>query len=74
MKLDEYHSLVSHGVLGPVEYLNGHVVVGAYDLVFSPAQAAAARELGIDVPDCADAVLGDSALRAEVAGRLVEGI
>lgn len=74
MKLDEYHSLVRHGVLGPIEYLNGHVVVGAYDFVFSPAQAAAARELGIDVPDCVDAVLGEPALRAEVAARLGEGI
>jgi hypothetical protein len=42
-----------------VEFIDGCVVMGRYELVFSPEQAAAAARLGIRVRSCVDAVLAD---------------
>jgi hypothetical protein len=60
MTTDEYHALVRAGVLANVELIDGRVVMGEYELIFSPAQAAAAAELGVSVPSCAKTIAAPS--------------
>jgi hypothetical protein len=64
LTIDEYHRLVEAGIVGPVELLDGRLVVGAFDLVFSDAQIAAARKVGVDL--CASDAID------ELAGSLDE--
>jgi hypothetical protein len=63
---DEYGALAQAGVLSKVELIEGRVVMGEYELVFSPSQTAAAERLGVRVRSCVDAVLEYPALRAQV--------
>ena len=46
---DEYHRLVEAGIVGPVELLDGRVVIGAFELAFSDAQIAAAADVDVDL-------------------------
>jgi hypothetical protein len=56
---DEYHRLVEAGIVGPVELLDGRVVMGAFDLASSDVQIAAASDVGVDLrPADAIAALG----------------
>jgi hypothetical protein len=59
---DEFQTLVEAGVLGPVELLDGRVVMSArYEVVFSPEQALDAAKVGVRVPSCADEAREDAA-------------
>lgn len=73
VSVEEYHRLVEAGVLGPVELLEGRVMMGGHALVFSPAQVRAAKRLGVTVASCVDAVLADPASRADVTAGLAAG-
>jgi hypothetical protein len=67
---EDYRKLVDAGIVDRVEMLEGRVVMGAYPLIFSPAQTATARRLGVSVPSAVDAVLQDPDARAELMARL----
>lgn len=69
----DWQKLVEAGIVDRVEMIEGRALMGRYPVVFSPAQTAAARELGVEVPSAVDAVLGDPDARAEVAKRLKQG-
>jgi hypothetical protein len=67
----DYDLLVEAGVLSNIELIAGEIVMGEYEFVFGPEQAADAARLGIrDLRTCVDAVLDDPELRAEVRARL----
>ena len=70
--------LVDGGIIGEkIELIKGRLVFGDFELAFSPAQRAAAAELGIELPEnhrlrvartAAHAVLASrSAVRVEMA-------
>lgn len=60
-------------MIGKVELINGRVVMGRYELVFSPAQHAAAESLGVRARSCVDALIERRELREELAVRLAAG-
>ena len=70
MTSDDYRALIDGGILDKIELIDGQVLMGKYELVFSPEQTAAAARLGVRVRCCVDAVLEDRAARADVAARL----
>jgi hypothetical protein len=50
--VDEYMRLGEAGIVGhKVELIDGRIVFGRFELAFSPAQRAAAAELGIELPE-----------------------
>jgi hypothetical protein len=69
---DEYRRLVEAGIVGPVELLDGRVVIGAFELAFSDAQIAAASDVDVDVgpADAIAAVGGTLDRRAYPSGYL----
>ena len=67
---DEYRILGTAGILSTVELINGRVVMGEYEIVFSPSQTAAAERLGVRVRSSIDAVIEEPALRARVAATI----
>jgi hypothetical protein len=71
---EEWERLITSGVIGgPIELIFGRAVMGDYEVVFPPAQARAAADLGVNVRSCVDAVLEDDAARAELTARLAAG-
>jgi hypothetical protein len=50
MSNEEYDELVEAGVFRKIELIDGEVRTGRFRLAFSPAQRAAAAELGIELP------------------------
>lgn len=48
---EAYQILVEKGILGKIEMLHGVVYVGNYRLAWSDEQRAAARELGVELPE-----------------------
>ena len=54
-----YQGQVEAGIVGPVELLDGRVVIGGFDLAFSAPQITAAADVGVDLcPADAIAALG----------------
>lgn len=52
LTVEDYFKLQEVGVLGEkVELIEGRIVMGPWQLAFSPAQRAYAAELGITLPD-----------------------
>jgi hypothetical protein len=52
INVDTYFRLVEAGIVGEkIELIEGRLVFGDFELAFSPAQRAAAAELGIDLPE-----------------------
>jgi hypothetical protein len=52
MTVDEYFRLGDAGIIGDkIELIDGRIVFGRFELAFSPAQRAAAEEIGIELPD-----------------------
>jgi len=50
--VDTYVRLVDAGIIGEkIELIAGRLVFGDFELAFSPAQRAAAAELGIELPE-----------------------
>lgn len=71
---EEWERLVAFGVIGgPIELIFGRAVMRDYEVVFPPAQARAAADLGVTVRSCVDAVLEDGSARAELTARLAAG-
>ena len=72
---EEYRRLVEARILGPVELLDGRVVIGAFDLAFSDAQVAAALKVGIDLraADTVDALGGSLDQHSYPPGYLQRG-
>ena len=72
MDVEDYHKLVEAAVIDKVELIDGRLVMGEYDLVLSPKQASVARQLGVSVRTCVDAVMEDPDSLAELRVRLRE--
>ncbi len=50
--VETYFRLVEAGIIGEkIELIEGRLVFGDFELAFSPAQRAAADELGIALPE-----------------------
>jgi hypothetical protein len=70
MTIDEYHVLVDNEIVCPVEFLDGRLVTGSYELALSPQQMHGARRAGLSPRSYVDAVLKDPDALAELRGRL----
>jgi hypothetical protein len=52
LTVDTYFRLVEAGIVGEkVELIEGRLVFGDFELAFSPAQRAAAKKIGIELPE-----------------------
>jgi hypothetical protein len=67
---DDFGKLIAHGLFSKTEFIAGRVVNAGFELVFSPEQAAAAAEVGVQVRTCVDVLVEHPELRAELAARL----
>ena len=69
MTTQELRALREAGIVGKIEFLNGVLYLGPYELHFSREQAAAAAKIGLRVRSCADLVLEDETLQTEIVAR-----
>jgi hypothetical protein len=73
---DEHAALITAGIVPdqPIALWDGRLVWGEHDVIFAPAQVAAAARMGIVLRSCVDVVLEHDELRGEVAARLAEEV